>query len=359
VIVDGVLAGELGIPGKPHPAVFLEAAARLGIEPPRAAIVEDAQSGVQAGRDGGFSIVVGVDRGGNAEELAAGGATVVVTDLDQLTVVPAQPAPRATLPSAAGAFDHIRERLSGFEPAVFLDYDGVLTPIVAHPDLAVLSEENRRVLADLASAVTVAVVSGRDVADVRDKVRLPGIYYAGSHGFDIISPSGEPVIDERLDAFQQYLAPLDEATRMLEEKLEGVEGSQVERKRFAIAVHYRRVRAADFDRIENAVRETAPHVPVLRVTTGKKIFEFRPDFDWDKGQALLWLLRELDLFRPDVVPVYVGDDTTDEDAFRVVRKLGIGIVVGREGEDSLAGYALEDTDQVAAFLGRLAAEQHE
>lgn len=356
VIVDGVVAGELGIPGKPHPAVFHEAADRLGIEPSRAAIVEDAQSGVQAGREGGFSIVVGVDRGGNAEELAAGGATVVVTDLDQLTVVPAQPAPRATLPSASGAFDHIRERLSGLEPAVFLDYDGVLTPIVAHPDLAVLSEENRRVLADLASAVTAAVVSGRDVADVRDKVRLPGIYYAGSHGFDIISPSGEPVIDERLDVFQQYLAPLDEATRMLEEKLEGVEGSQVERKRFAIAVHYRRVRPADFDRIEEAVRETAPHVPALRVTTGKKIFEFRPDFDWDKGQALLWLLRELDLFRPDVVPVYVGDDTTDEDAFRVVRKLGIGIVVGREGEDSLAGYALEDTDQVAAFLGRLAAE---
>jgi alpha,alpha-trehalase len=358
VVVDGVLAGELGLPGKPHPAVFHEAAARLGAEPRRAAIVEDAQSGVQAGRDGEFQVVVGVDRGGNAEELAMGGATVVVSDLAELSVKPAARTPRGDLPSAADWFGEIRRRLQGLEPAVFLDYDGVLTPIVQHPDLAVLSDETRQILADLASVLTVAVVSGRDVADVRDKVRLPGIYYAGSHGFDIISPTGEPVIDERLERFQEYLAPLDKATDMLERELRDVEGSQVERKRFAIAVHYRRVREPDLERVEAAVRETAPHVPLLRVTTGKKIFEFRPDFDWDKGHALHWLQRELDLDRPDVTPLYLGDDTTDEDAFRVIRKQGIGIVVGRDGEDSHARYALEDTDEVAAFLGRLAREHN-
>lgn len=356
VIVDGVLAGELGLPGKPHPAVFHEAAARLGAKPRRSAIVEDAQSGVQAGRDGEFQVVVGVDRGGNAEELATGGATVVVSDLAELTVKPASRTPRSDLPSAADRFGEIRRRLQGSEPAVFLDYDGVLTPIVQHPDLAVLSDETRQILARLASVLTVAVVSGRDVADVRDKIRLPGIYYAGSHGFDIISSTGEPVIDERLELFQQYLAPLDTATDMLERELHDVDGSQVERKRFAIAVHYRRAREADLERIEAAVRETAPHVPLLRVTTGKKIFEFRPDFDWDKGRAIHWLQRELNLDRPDVTPLYLGDDTTDEDAFRVIRKQGIGIVVGRDGEDSHARYALEDTDEVAGFLDRLARE---
>ena len=356
VIVDGVLAEDLGLPGKPDPAVFIEATTRLGSRPQRAAIVEDAQSGVQAGRDGGFRVVVGVDRGGNAEELAAGGATVVVSDLAELEVIPASPAPRAGLPSAAGRFVDIHKRLEGTDPVVFLDYDGVLTPIVEHPDLAVLSEETRRILADLVSVLTVAVVSGRDVADVRDKVRLSGIYYAGSHGFDIISASGEPVVDERLERFRQYLPPLDRATEMLERELEGVEGSQVERKRFAIAVHYRRVKDTDLDRIEAAVRKTAPEVPLLRVTTGKKIFEFRPDFDWDKGRALLWLLKELDLDRADVTPLYLGDDTTDEDAFRVIRNQGVGVVVGRDGEDSHAHYALEDTDEVAAFLGRLAQE---
>ncbi len=357
VRVDGVTAAELGIPGKPDPAVFLEAAERLGVRPDRAAIVEDAQSGVQAGRDGRFTMVIGVDRGNQAEELAASGATVVVPDLGDLTVKPAPTVPRADLPSATDRLDEIRERLRGSEPAVFLDYDGVLTPIVEHPDLAVLTEENRRVLADLASVVTVAVVSGRDVADVRDKIRLPGIYYAGSHGFDIIGPTGEPVTGEDLDQFRKYLAPLDTATEMLEQRLRGVEGSQVERKRFAIAVHYRRVQESDFGRVEAAVRETAPTVPLLRVTTGKKIFEFRPDFDWDKGRALQWLLGELGLDRPDVTPVYLGDDTTDEDAFRVIRRRGIGIVVGRDGEASHAPYLLEDTDEAISFLAWLAGER--
>ena len=119
----------------------------------------------------------------------------------------------------------------------------------------------------------------------------------------------------------------------------------------------RRVADGDFALVEEAVRATAPTVPSLRVATGKKIFEFRPDFDWDKGRAMRWLLGELGLDQEDVVPFYLGDDTTDEDAFRVIRKRGIGIVVGREGEPSLARYALEDTDEVAAFLHRIAGAQ--
>lgn len=355
--VDGIVANELGLPGKPDPAVFIEAAARTGADPDRAAIVEDAQSGVAAGKAGGFRMVIGVDRGGQADELSAAGATVVVPDLEELSVRPVPPVPRATLPSAADHFDEIEAMLGSADPAVFLDYDGVLTPIVEHPDLAVLSEETRAVLGDLASVATVAVVSGRDVADVRDKVEVPGIYYAGSHGFDIISPSGEPVIDERLDRFTAYLAPLDAATAQLEDRLQNVAGAQVERKQFAIAVHYRRVADSDFPLVEEAVHATAPAVPSLRVATGKKIFEFRPDFDWDKGRAMRWLLGELGLDREGVVPFYLGDDTTDEDAFRVIRKRGIGIVVGREGGPSLARYALEDTDEVAAFLHRIAEAQ--
>ncbi len=357
VRIDGNVAADLGIPGKPDPAVFLEATRRVGATPDRAAIVEDAQSGVAAGRSGGYQVVVGVDRGDQAAELAASGATVVVPDLGDVAVVPVEPVPRSQLPSAAGEFSEISSMLRGSIPVVFLDYDGVLTPIVEHPDLAVLSDDMRRVLEALSSAVTVAVVSGRDVADVRDKVQVEGIYYAGSHGFDIIGPDGEPVVDDRLDRFQEYLGPLDLAMGELESQLAAVSGAQVERKRFAIAVHYRRVADADFPVIEEAVSTTAPLVPSLRVTTGKKIFEFRPDFDWDKGRALQWLLGELNLDRVDVRPIYLGDDTTDEDAFRVIHKRGVGVVVGREGGPSLARWALEDTDEVAAFLAGLAEGQ--
>ena len=270
-----------------------------------------------------------------------------------MEVVPLAPTVRTDLPSGLAQFGAIEQAIDGADLVVFFDYDGVLSPIVSHPDLAILSSETRAVLAELSGVVTVAVVSGRDVADVRSKVELPGIYYAGSHGFDIISASGEPVTDERLDRFHEYLAPLDVATASLEAELEGVEGALVERKKYAIAVHYRRVADADFPKIESAVEQTAPLVPTLRVATGKKIFEFKPDFDWDKGRALQWLLVELGYGDAGVVPMYFGDDTTDEDAFRAISKRGTGIVVGSEGPPSLAQYALEDTVEVTAFLRRL------
>ena len=86
-VVDGAEAVRLGLPGKPGPAIFLEAAARLGAQPGRCVVVEDAVSGVMAGRAGGFGGVIGVDRGGNLEALGKAGADVVVEDLSQVVVL--------------------------------------------------------------------------------------------------------------------------------------------------------------------------------------------------------------------------------------------------------------------------------
>jgi alpha,alpha-trehalase len=94
VRVDGVVAAELGLPGKPDPAVLLEAANRLGADPARTAVVEDAEAGVEAGRRGSFALVIGVDRGGDRERLAASGADVVVADLAEVEVAPAGRAAR-------------------------------------------------------------------------------------------------------------------------------------------------------------------------------------------------------------------------------------------------------------------------
>lgn len=86
VRVDGMVAAELGLPGKPDPAVFLEAARRLDVSPDRCVVVEDALAGVQAGRSGGFALVIGVDRTGHPDELIANGADVVVSDLAEVTL---------------------------------------------------------------------------------------------------------------------------------------------------------------------------------------------------------------------------------------------------------------------------------
>jgi trehalose-phosphatase len=262
--------------------------------------------------------------------------------------------PRAQLPSALGAFEQLTKAIGGRRPAVFLDYDGVLTPIVSHPDLALMPEDARAVVRRLASITQVAVISGRDTADVRDKVALDGVWYAGSHGFDIVGPHGTTSGDGALDRFEQYIPPLIEAADEIDRQVSAMPGVHVERKRFAVAVHFREAADDAEDTIERVVREIGAREERLRVTTGKKIFELRPSVEWDKGKALEWLMGRLGLDLETIIPLYLGDDVTDEDAFAVLVGRGLGIVVGRDGAPTLAEYALEDPDEVHELLARLA-----
>jgi trehalose-phosphatase len=120
-------------------------------------------------------------------------------------------------------------------------------------------------------------------------------------------------------------------------------------------VHYRQAAAADVPRVESAVDEVIEHHPRLRKTGGKKVFELRPAIEWDKGRAVSWLIAELGLDRPDVLPIYIGDDLTDEDAFRVLLGRGLGILVARGPQPSLATYRLTEPDQVRDLLLHLVA----
>lgn len=348
--VDGLDAEKLGIPGKPAPDVFLAAAKKLGASPRRSVVVEDAQSGVQAGRAGGFGLVIGVDRADQQEELAKY-ADVVVKDLAEVVVASAE-SPRTTdqLPSALDHFDKLTGRLAGKQPVVFLDYDGTLTPIVERPELAALSAEMRGTIRELAARCTLAIVSGRDLQDVKRLVGIKGICYAGSHGFDIAGPEGKHL---EFVGGKKFLPALDRAEGLLQDQLAEIEGAQVERKKFAIAIHYRRVAQQEWAQVESIVDEILDLFGDLRKTGGKMIFELRPDIDWNKGKALSWLLKQLDLDRPDIVPVYLGDDLTDEDAFAEIEQRGIGILVRNEARPTWASYALENPSEVGMLLQQL------
>src|SRR5688572_18326145 len=130
--------------------------------------------------------------------------------------------------------DKIDSLLESRTPAVFLDYDGCLTPIVKQPELAILNPEMRSVLERLAEVCTVAVVSGRDRKNVQQLVQLENLYFAGSHGFDITGPNG---LQTEPGGAAEALPTLDEAEKLLQEKLSYIAGSLVERKKYAIAVH--------------------------------------------------------------------------------------------------------------------------
>lgn len=249
-------------------------------------------------------------------------------------------------PSALEHRDEIGRRLAGRRPAVFLDYDGTLSPIAPRPEMAALPEETREVVRRLAQRYPVAILSGRGREDVTSLVGLGGLSYAGSHGYDIAGPGFRHEVGEGIPD------RIDSAAEALCRELEEVEGVLVEPKRFAVSIHFRLAREEDLPRIERAVDEVAYSHPGLRKAHGKKLFELRPNLDWDKGQALLWIMDALNLFAE--VPLYLGDDVTDEDAFRAVEKQGIGILVAEEPRPTAAAYGLRDPGEVRRFLEWLA-----
>ena len=260
-----------------------------------------------------------------------------------------------SLPSALDAQQGVLRRLRGRRVAVFLDYDGTLAPIAPRPELAVMSEAMRQVVRRLAAHCPVAIVSGRDRLDVQRLVALDMLYYAGSHGFDISGPQGAAL---RHQIGDDFIPALDQTEAALHRHLDPIEGVLIERKRFSIAVHVRHVPAHREGEVERQLDAILAGCPQLRLGRGKKVFELQPAIDWDKGRAVLWLLQALGLEDPMVAPLYIGDDVTDEDAFRALAQAerGIGILVASSPQPTAAQFTLHDPGEVQEFLLQLTAQ---
>ncbi|WP_019971546.1 trehalose-phosphatase [Mycobacterium sp. 141] len=350
--VDGVVAEALKLPGKPDPAVLWETAASLGVTPQRCVVVEDAQAGVTAGRNGGFALVIGVDRTGYREELLRAGADIVVPDL-AAAVVRTGDKPMSGLPNVMDAHGELTGVVDGRRPLVCLDFDGTLSEIVTDPDTATLVDGVAETLVDLAARCPVAILSGRDLADIRDRVGVPGLWYAGNHGFELVDPEGH---HHDQDAAQAAVPALQRAAEALHAELADVPGVRIEAKRYAVAIHYRNVAPQHVNEILAAVHRQG-HRRGLRVTGGRMVVELRPDIDWNKGTALTWIRNQMHP-RDHVLPIYLGDDLTDEDVFDAIRLKGVGVIVchGEDGDRRTAAqYRLDDPAEVGRFLRRGAA----
>ena len=353
----GVTFGELPDSRNADPAALTEAARRLKTRPGRSVVLADSEAAVTAAREGGFALVVGVDQTGRGDALRRRGADVVVGSLCDIAVRVGDRR-MSKLPNATAILDTLEDSadsvLGNRQPAVFFDFDGTLSDIVEDPDTACLTAGAAEALQLLTSQCPVAVLSGRDLADVRQRIGLPGIWYAGSHGFESVGPDGE---HHQNDAAASATGVLEDAAVELRGRLSAVTGVAVEHKRFGVAVHYRNAERERVGEVLAAVRGVGQRTG-LRVTTGREVIELRPDIDWDKGKTLRWVVDQIsnDESAP-LLPIYLGDDITDEDAFDAVLEDGIGIVV-RHTDDgdraTAARYALDSPAQVSEFTRRLA-----
>ncbi|KUO41121.1 MAG: hypothetical protein AVW05_02945 [Hadesarchaea archaeon DG-33] len=243
------------------------------------------------------------------------------------------------------------ERALASGALLLLDYDGTLTPIVERPELAILSPDMKELLKRVSQHYTLGIISGRSIADVKRLVGLEGIYYAGNHGFKIIGPGVELVKPEAERARPNLVKLCEE----LRKKLDNIKGAIVEDKGLTASVHYRLVAEEEFEYLKKIFEKVVgPHIDsgVVKITHGKKVFEIRPNVEWDKGKAVRWICGVVDPKR-ELKPIYVGDDQTDEDAFSALKEKGVTILVSEEPIESNAKYFVKNVDEVKTFFEKL------
>ncbi|MEZ0351545.1 trehalose-phosphatase [Mycobacterium sp. pR1184] len=348
----GVGVAEVG----PGTMALTEAITRLGVSPGRCVVIADNDSGIRTARDSGIGLVIGLDRN-RTDGVVTEGADIVIADVAEISVRSRDSA-LSTIADALQSYGQLKELVVARRPVVFLDFDGTLSDIVDNPDAAVLVHGAAEALRALAAQCPVAVISGRDLKDVQGRVNVDGLWYAGSQGFELLGPDGTHLENSAAVAAATVLA--DAATE-LTESLRDLPGTVVEHKRFAVTVHYRNADPACVDRVVTTASRLgrARH---LRVTQGRKVIELVPNVAWNKSDTPDWLLERIlaedrTAASPAALPIYIGDDLTDEDAFDAVRFDGVGIVVRHDevgDRPSAARFSLENPSAVCEFIQRLA-----
>lgn len=239
--------------------------------------------------------------------------------------------------------------------ALFLDYDGTLTPLQQHPAEAVLSDSMRAVLERCAERgdTDVAIISGRSLADIRALVSSDDLAYAGNHGLEIEGPGLREFVHED---FEYYSNRTPRLAKALEEV--GVEGAWTEEKGPTLTFHYRSVPAAHGPRLAERAR-TIITAAGFQPRDAHAAVEARPPIGWDKGRAVLHILRERygPAWSDSVRVVYVGDDQTDEDAFRFLAGLSLTFRVGASETLTAAAHRLRNVDDVGALLAWLGSRE--
>jgi trehalose-phosphatase len=249
-------------------------------------------------------------------------------------------------------FSKIKELLRNKFILLLLDYDGTLTPIVETPSKAIIRKDTRELLQKLSRSIycKISIISGRKLEDIKNIVGIDGIIYAGNHGLEIEGPKikFESQVSPRLKSIIRNIAT------DIQKRLSGIKGALIEDKGLTLSIHYRLVGKKDMPIFKKIISEVTSLYTVrdkIKVNAGKKVYDIKPPVKWDKGKVVLWLLARQQLIsgEKNVFPIYIGDDITDEDAFKALKRKGLTVFVGKP-RNSKAGYYLKNTEEVTQFL---------
>jgi trehalose 6-phosphate phosphatase len=238
------------------------------------------------------------------------------------------------------------------------DFDGTLTPIVERPELANLSTDMRALLQQLSRqhSIKLGIISGRALADLKEKVGIDGITYAGNHGLEIEGP-GIIFVNPVADQLRPILRIMH---YVLTQTLSSIKGVFVENKGLSLSVHYRLAEEHRGAEVEAKLKKAIGGVEAAgkaMVVNGKKVFDVRPVITWNKGKAIKLLMKKYGKGgrRSGLLPIYLGDDVTDEDGFKVIENYGMGlsIYVGDSDHQTAARYFLKSPQEVFLFLSKL------
>jgi trehalose 6-phosphate phosphatase len=347
---------------------FIQAVHKIGVSPAETMALLTQPNDIELARDSGFALIVGwktIKEGDEAEYFFKKGADMVIQRLSDLNAkwidewfnhCPSHLLESVKTYSAENEKIFLHPRylysyskiMEGKEKAVFFfDYDGTLTPIVQRPDLAKISPEMKEIIRQLSLKYKCAIVSGRGRRNLQALVDLPGIFYAGDHGLDIIGPDISMIHPK----VKKFLPLIQNISKSLDKSLSHIPGVIVEKKKMSVAIHYRQVSKEDLPGLKlplkKILKENRENIRILK---GKKVVEFLPNIEWNKGKAVLWILNTMGLDWSGYKIFYLGDDTTDEDAFRILRTRGTTILIAEKAGKSAAGFRLSSPEEVKCWL---------
>lgn len=250
------------------------------------------------------------------------------------------------------SLDEIKKIINNSALFLLLDYDGTLTRIRKTPQMAVINPRTKNLLNDISKngKIKLAVISGRSLSDIKSKIGLSSIIYSGNHGLEISGPK----VKFKMFVPKESRKTIEEIRRQFKKEFSSINGVIIEDKGFGVALHFRQVHKRQIPAVKAGFNKiTGPYLSEnkIMIKPGKMVFDVKPAISWDKGKAVLMLLKLKKRLwgKKTVLPVYIGDDITDEDAFSALKSKGITVFVGKNKKTN-AKYYLNNTSEVFKFL---------